>query len=262
MVDVPGDGEKKKPADNPKPPGRVRQMYEKAKTKVVKTVRAAGEKISVALPNLDVVKSWFNSLSVRNLQTVNPVFAYILPRAKEIFVSKYKNADVEITSGGRTAAEQHSLFQKGRSKPGGVVTNADGYRDKSNHQNEGPGTPGQAVDYSIYVKGKYIANGEDPMYRKFYDCVQQAATEAGIKGLEWGGFWDKPFDPSHLQYKGPPVKLAEKTVKPAFKKACHICRDPKPKDTPGERIMKRIVPEGSVLDTYLKQTAPPSIFKF
>src|SRR5687768_6560926 len=58
-----------------------------------------------------------------------------------------------VTDGVRTQAEQQALFAKGRSKPGPIVTNADGVRNRSNHQIKTDGF-GHAVDCCFLVNGK------------------------------------------------------------------------------------------------------------
>ena len=59
-----------------------------------------------------------------------------------------------ISQGVRTAEYQNSLYQQGRTIPGKIVTNADGYKVKSNHQIKSDGL-GHAVDIAI-MDGKKV----------------------------------------------------------------------------------------------------------
>ena len=58
--------------------------------------------------------------------------------------------DFRIAQGVRTAEYQNSLYQQGRTKPGKIVTNCDGIKNKSNHQAKADGY-GHAID--IFVCG-------------------------------------------------------------------------------------------------------------
>ena len=50
-----------------------------------------------------------------------------------------------VTDGIRTAEHQNELYAQGRWKPGNIVTHADGYKKKSNHQPKDDGL-GHACD--------------------------------------------------------------------------------------------------------------------
>ena len=51
-----------------------------------------------------------------------------------LFKFVVKHFDCTVTSGFRTVEKQQSLYAQGRTKPGKIVTNADGVISKSNHQ--------------------------------------------------------------------------------------------------------------------------------
>jgi hypothetical protein len=86
----------------------------------------------------------------------------------------------------RTYAEQNELYKQGRTKPGGIVTNAVG--GQSNHNF------GMAMDVAIFDNGKYLKEGTEWQYRRFGEIAES-------NGLEWGGRWTSPFDPAHVQIK-------------------------------------------------------------
>ena len=132
------------------------------------------------------------------------------PKLVEVMKEAIKNSpfDFRITDGARTAEEQFALYQKGRTKSGPKVTNADGYKTKSNHQIKADGY-GYAVD--IFICGKYDEQGN---YIKFntqegYDFKKLKAVADHIKSIaktkgykvEWGGDWKGGWDSPHFELK-------------------------------------------------------------
>jgi peptidoglycan LD-endopeptidase CwlK len=91
-----------------------------------------------------------------------------------------------VTDGLRTDIEQAALYAKGRTTPGKIVTNADGVKNKSNHQAKADGF-GHAVDSCFMVNGKPSWDEKLP-WNTFGACAKAV-------GLVWGGDWkfkDKP----------------------------------------------------------------------
>ncbi len=98
-----------------------------------------------------------------------------------------------VTSGVRTVAQQQALYAQGRTKPGVIVTNADGVRVPSNHQTKSDGT-GHAVDLAF-------VDDPDTPKTEIYDPNQPWAlmgAMAEAKGLRWGGRW-KFVDLPHVE---------------------------------------------------------------
>jgi len=93
-----------------------------------------------------------------------------------------------IAQGVRTAEAQHNLYRQGRDLPGAIVTNADGYLKKSNHQAGADGL-GHAVD-CMFVKGEAWGGGQPWI---LYGMLGEAV------GLRWGGRWKQPYDRPHLE---------------------------------------------------------------
>lgn len=89
-----------------------------------------------------------------------------------------------ITEGFRTKAYQDSLYEKGRTKPGKIVTNATGSAYSSQHQ------WGIAFDIAIN-NSKMLYN--DKLIRK----VAKIAKSKKI-GLKWGGDWKSIVDTPHF----------------------------------------------------------------
>ena len=144
----------------------------------------------------------FSEQSIRLFKNVHPNLIKIMKAA--ITNSPY---DFRITAGARTAEEQNALYQIGRTRKGAIVTKADGYKSKSNHQIKADGY-GHAVD--IFICGKYDENGN---YVKFtseegYDEKKLklianhilAVAKSKNVNVEWGGNW-KMKDTPHFELK-------------------------------------------------------------
>ena len=97
---------------------------------------------------------------------------------------KKANLNVCITQTLRDAEYQNSLYQQGRTKPGSIVTNCDGYKNKSNHQG------GYAWDICLNVKGKEYSDSS------FFEKCGAIARKLGIT---WGGDWKSFRDTLHFE---------------------------------------------------------------
>ena len=141
--------------------------------------------------------------SIEKMKGVHPYLVEIMTAA--ITDSPY---DFKLTAGARTAKEQNALYQIGRTRAGNKVTNADGYKNKSNHQIKVDGY-GYAVD--IFCCGKYDENGNYIKYntqegydsKKLKDIADHIKTVAKSKGykIEWGGDWKGGWDSPHFELK-------------------------------------------------------------
>jgi len=109
--------------------------------------------------------------------------------------------DFTITEGLRTTARQQALYAQGRTVPGMRVTNADGIRNKSNHQAK-PDGYGHAVDLYPYVDGAVRVNEPYviPKLNQIAAHVKATAARLGI-AIIWGGDWKSPYDPPHFELK-------------------------------------------------------------
>ena len=149
----------------------------------------------------DDKKYSFAQSSLDKMEKVHPKLVEVMKAAIEN--SPY---DFRITSGARTTEEQKALFALGRTKPGKIVTYANGVTSKSNHQIKSDGF-GHAVD--IFPCG-VIENG---VYRKFtseegYDekklklIADHILAVAKSKNINvgWGGNWKKKDTP-HFELK-------------------------------------------------------------
>lgn len=120
----------------------------------------------------------------RLLAGVQPEFAAKVRRILAVMAEA--GHPMTVTSGNRTTAEQQALYAQGRTTPGKRVTNIDGVRVKSNHQD------GRAVDCAFLdSKGRptWPETGPWTLYGE--------AAEA--EGLVWGGRWKTLVDRPHIE---------------------------------------------------------------
>lgn len=94
----------------------------------------------------------------------------------------------------RTLEEQQALYAQGRTKPGQIVTYADGVRVKSNHQIKDDGW-GYAVDCA------FVDDPATPIVETWdekcpWDLYGLMAEKLG---LVWGGRWKRPVDKPHIE---------------------------------------------------------------
>lgn len=133
----------------------------------------------------------FSKNSLKKLEGLHPQLQNFF---KELIkVSPY---DFGITHGVRTAEEQNKLYQQGRTVPGKIVTNCDGYKLKSNHQAKTDGF-GYAGDIAILINNKIT--WEEKYYKELANSARDLMQKYNI---EWGGDWKNFKDLPHFEYKG------------------------------------------------------------
>jgi peptidoglycan L-alanyl-D-glutamate endopeptidase CwlK len=110
--------------------------------------------------------------SERHLARVHPELAQ---RARRVLSAMaVLGFPMTITDGNRTVDEQRALYAKGRTAPGAIVTNADGVRSKSNHQD------GRAIDCAFIGADGNPHWRDDAPWRAYGECAKAL-------GLKWGG---------------------------------------------------------------------------
>lgn len=144
-----------------------------------------------------------NSQSI--IDTCQPIVGEVLTRAMEIANERKLDCpDWGVSSGKRTTDEQFNMFRKGRTlvikdtgsseyaviDPDKVITNADGYNNKSVHQS------GLAFDIYCYVDGHTNYTMENML--AVATCIFQAASEFSVE-LVWGGSWKSLTDTPHFE---------------------------------------------------------------
>jgi peptidoglycan L-alanyl-D-glutamate endopeptidase CwlK len=90
----------------------------------------------------------------------------------------------------RSAEEQAALFAQGRTTDGKIVTNADGYNIKSNHQRHDDGY-GHAADLAFAGPDPFAESHPWSLYGNMVLAV----------GLVWGGNWAKFPDRPHCELR-------------------------------------------------------------
>jgi hypothetical protein len=123
---------------------------------------------------------------------------------------------VRITHGLRTAEQQFELFKKGRIRNAfkqawvivnrlRVVTYCDGYKKKSNHQDQDGDGLGDAFDFVLTFHGQAVwyprPDDEDPgaqTVRELYSLLWDIVRDLGlVTGADWVRF----FDGYHVERK-------------------------------------------------------------
>lgn len=140
----------------------------------------------------------FGERSLKNLIGVNPLMVKLMKAS-----ITDSPVDFTITEGLRTVVRQKELYAQGRSKPGIKVTNADGVKNLSNHQDKADGKEdglGSAVDLYPFFLGQVQVHHKDTIknLKIIAEHIKNKAKELGIK-VVWGGDWKKPYDPPHFQ---------------------------------------------------------------
>lgn len=105
---------------------------------------------------------------------------------------------MRVVQGVRTTEQQQALYAQGRTKPGAIVTNADGVRTRSNHQPRVDGF-GHAIDCAfVNVNGTPDSSddrvdwSDDLPWGTYGRC-------ATAVGLRWGGDWKSIVDRPHVE---------------------------------------------------------------
>lgn len=129
--------------------------------------------------------------SLQNLKGVHPNLVKVITEA-----IKDTPIDFTVTSGVRTTAEQKALYAQGRTSKGSIVTNADGVKNKSNHQAKNDGY-GHAIDLCPYVNGKLDWNTTSN-FKIISAHIIATAKCLGIK-VTWGGNFKSIVDLPHFE---------------------------------------------------------------
>jgi peptidoglycan L-alanyl-D-glutamate endopeptidase CwlK len=129
----------------------------------------------------------FSKRSLNNLSRVDANLRLVFETAIE--TSPY---DFAITHGHRSPEQQRKLYDQGRTFPGKVVTNCDGYIKKSKHNY----LPSKAVDIAIFVEGKLT--WEAKYYKAVAAHISLIAYELNVK-VTWGGNWKTFKDYPHFE---------------------------------------------------------------
>lgn len=134
-------------------------------------------------------------VSEKRIETLHPKIAAevlcLFNKANNMLLTG--NAKARITSAFRSVQEQTSLYAKGRTVAGKIVTNAKGGYSVHNY--------GLAFDFCLITDGGKYASWD---YLKDYDGDLSPDWMEFVNlfksyGYEWGGDWKSFKDRSHLQ---------------------------------------------------------------
>lgn len=110
-----------------------------------------------------------------------------------------KNITTRFTQTLRTIDEQNALYAQGRTKPGGIVTNARGGLSYHNY--------GLAIDFAFIVDGKLSYNMKSDLDKDGKADWMEVVELFKQFGWEWGGEWKSLKDYPHFQKTfGHPVR--------------------------------------------------------
>jgi hypothetical protein len=127
--------------------------------------------------------------SARDVQRLAGVHPTLVAKISLILTQmEAKGTPMFVVVGVRTAEQEHRLWEQGRTAPGVIVTNCDGYTVKSNHQPHADGL-GYAVDCAFLTGEPFALTNPWVAYG--------AAVEA--QGLIWGGRFTSPVDLDHAE---------------------------------------------------------------
>ncbi len=116
-----------------------------------------------------------------------------IARVFEVMARDGRPMMVAPQGGVRTEAQQAALYAQGRTRPGRIVTHADGVRVRSNHQVWADGR-GHAVDCCFADVPHYDERGP---WTRFGELVE-------AEGLIWGGRWPgSRRDRPHVEERRP-----------------------------------------------------------
>ena len=126
----------------------------------------------------------FSTTSKERLATAHPDLIKVMEKAITI-----SPMDFGIAYGYRSPQKQHELYQQGRTKPGAIVTNIDGYKKKSKHNEY----PSHAVDIYAFIQGKAVWEVTELTFLAgIILATAKLLKQSGeiTHDLVWGGNWD------------------------------------------------------------------------
>lgn len=119
------------------------------------------------------------------------------PDLQRLMNEAIKFVDFVVVFGHRTIAEQQELYAQGRTKPGSIVTDKDGVKNKSMHNH----SPSLAIDIAPFNdKTAPIDWSDTHRFSVLWGRVQQIAAQMGIK-VRWGCDWDGDGKISEEKFK-------------------------------------------------------------
>jgi peptidoglycan LD-endopeptidase CwlK len=128
--------------------------------------------------------------SSRDITHAHPYLRERWPKLVYMFQQE-TGRDLIITCTWRSQKEQNRLYQQGRTTPGKIVTQVDGYEKKSKHNVY----PARAIDVAVDVDpntDKTVISWQEDFYRPLGPICKKL-------GLVWGGAWERFPDLPHIE---------------------------------------------------------------
>ena len=133
----------------------------------------------------------YSENSQRNIDSTHTIMQRLCQEAMHIANNRKMHCpDFGISRGRSTTETQQALYAKGRTAPGNIVTNCDGIKNRSVHQDA------LAIDFYGYVNGK--ADYSDGVVALIATCFMEAASNLRIN-IDWGGSFRSISDGAHIE---------------------------------------------------------------
>lgn len=120
------------------------------------------------------------------LSDAHPRLAEAFATGKALYEHDHPGQTIITTCTYRSAEEQQALYEKGRTKPGQIVTQINGADKLSKHNVH----PSHALDFAIIIGGKLTWDEAE---------YNEAGPYFEAEGLVWGGNWKTFRDRPHLE---------------------------------------------------------------
>lgn len=131
-------------------------------------------------------------MASRNLSDLDDYLSGVFLKAKADFELANPGFEARPSATFRSPAEQWSLYQQGRTKPGSKVTNCDGRERLSKHNY----MPSKAIDVFFINRKTQQADWGDELFIKFSVFMEKHDTE---KRIAWGGHFKSLKDLPHYE---------------------------------------------------------------
>lgn len=124
----------------------------------------------------------------RKVEHLTPHLQEVWEELKAWYEATFKGRTLFLICTHRTVEEQQKEYAKGRTRPGRVVTYADGIRRPSKHNS----FPSRAFDFAVMKDGKVVWD------EKYYASAWAFFRRKGLR-VRWGGNFAKFKDLPHVE---------------------------------------------------------------
>ena len=138
---------------------------------------------------LPIIKG--DEIDMRDIKQLHPKLQKKIAQLQEL--CEKNGIKIGISQCLRTTAEQDALYAKGRTAPGGIVTNAKGSTYSSMHQ------WGVAFDFYLIMDVDGDGKTSDDAFNNATKLFDKVGKLGQSIGLEWGGSWKSIVDKPHFQ---------------------------------------------------------------